>query len=385
MDLLNHPTAASGLYTDGNPGTGLAATVLHAEAMNALLLETYNAIDAAGIEHDREDLTQLTQAIRTLGVGIGGLKNAVINADFDVWQRGESFASVGVAEKYTADRWAIVGDGAAGAGLALITRQGFAVGEPLVPGARSFLRYQQTVASTAGGGRIRHKIEGLERFADTTVSVSLYLKTGSTLAASVRLVYVFGQGSTSQAASESVAITSTWQQFTFSVDMPSVVGQTMSHTTAHLMLEIVLPQGSPTVDVARVQVERSQLPSGFEFRPAGLELDLCRRYFEKSYEPTTAPGTVTRKGISIGIGQATEVNPLSTRFAVAKRALPTIRWYDPEELDAVNTIFQPNLAVQHEVTQTMEIAHTATGWPVIGTTIPSLTRFWAHWTADAEL
>lgn len=385
MDLLTHPTAASGLYTDGNPGTGLAATVLTAEGLNSVLLEVYNAIDEAGLTHDGGDLTQLSQAIRTLGVGTGGLKNAVINADFAVWQRGTTFAGLTLTEAYTADRWAIAADGSGGAGIALVTRQGFTVGQGDVPGAEYFLRYQQTTASTAGGGRIRHKMEGLQTFAGRQVSVSLYLKASSALSATVRLVNVFGQGSTAQVASQAASLTTSWQLITFTATLPSVSGQSINAATAHLLLEIVLPQGTPLVDVARVQVERAALPSGFEFRPAGFELDLCRRYYEKSYEPETAPGTLTRKGISVGLDQGSEITLLSTRFRVAKRATPTMTWWNPIVLNATNAVLQANVSVAHTVMQTSETSRETTGWPVIGQSMPEVTRFFAHWAADAEI
>lgn len=388
MDLLTHASAVDGLWADANPGTGFEGTVLHADAQNALLQEIYNAIDAAGITHDADDLTQLTQAIRTLGVGNGGLRNAVINADFDVWQRGESFASIGVAEVYTADRWAAVGDGTGGAGLALVTRQGFTLSESeaSAPGATSFLRYQQTSASDEGGGRIRHKIEGIHRFAATPVTVSLALRAGSgTPDVNVRLVNVFGQGSTQQTANELVSLTTSWQQVTFTVTMPTLVGQSINAATAHLLLELVLPEGSPTVDVARVQVERASLPGGFEFRPAGLELALCQRYYEKTYELATAPGTATLLGVSVSNEQGTALHSLSTRFRVPKRAVPTMRWWNPAASNALNLVLQQNVGVAHTVTQTVETSRSSTGWPVIATTIPTLTRFFAHWSADAEL
>lgn len=385
MDLLTHPTAVGGLYTDGDPGIGQPATVLHAAGLNPVLLEIYNAINEAGLTPDAEDLTQLTQAIRTLGVGIGGLKNAALNADFAVWQRGTNFPGIATIETYTADRWAVVADGSGGAGVALVTRQGFAVGQADVPGADNFLRYQQTTASTAGGGRIRQKIEGIQRFGATRVSVSLYLRAASTLTTTVRLVNVFGQGSTAQAASEAVNVTTSWQHVTFTADMPSLAGQSLNAATAHLMLEIALPQGSPQIDVARVQVERSNLPSGFEFRPAGLELMLCRRYFEKSYEPDTPPGTATLQGVQVSLEQGSVLHQLSARFAVPKRAAPTVRWYDPAQTAGLNLVLQQNVGVAHAVTQTAQQSRSSTGWPSIGPTIPTLTRFFAHWTADAEL
>lgn len=48
-----------------------------------------------------------------------------------------------------------------------------------------------------------------------------------------------------------------------------------------------------------MQLERGYIATPFEFRPYGVELQLCQRYFEKSYRDTEALGTYT--GINSGI------------------------------------------------------------------------------------
>lgn len=77
MFQIDNDTAASslpastsegvaGYFTDGNPATGLAATVLPAEFMNMLMMEFINVITEAGLEPSKSDYTQLSQAIPIL-------------------------------------------------------------------------------------------------------------------------------------------------------------------------------------------------------------------------------------------------------------------------------------------------------------------------------
>lgn len=57
---------APGFFTDGNPATGVAATVLPAEFMNTLMLEMLNVVKAAGITPSKTAFNQLATAIKGL-------------------------------------------------------------------------------------------------------------------------------------------------------------------------------------------------------------------------------------------------------------------------------------------------------------------------------
>ena len=57
------PAGPPGYFTDGNPATGVAATILPAEFMNMLMLENINVLTAAGIEPDKNKYNQLSLAI----------------------------------------------------------------------------------------------------------------------------------------------------------------------------------------------------------------------------------------------------------------------------------------------------------------------------------
>ena len=62
-----------------------------------------------------------------------------------------------------------------------------------------------------------------------------------------------------------------------------------------------------------VQVEKGTIMTGVEERPFGVELQLCQRYYTKSYNISTIPGTAAQEGaISIYIGAATTSGLKST-------------------------------------------------------------------------
>lgn len=56
----------AGYFTDGNPATGVTATVLPAEFMNMVMMELANLVTAAGLELSKSDFTQVTQAVKEL-------------------------------------------------------------------------------------------------------------------------------------------------------------------------------------------------------------------------------------------------------------------------------------------------------------------------------
>ena len=74
---LPAPAAAGtpGYFTDGNPVSGQAPTILTADYMNSLMLELLNVVKAAGITPGKTVYDQLLSAIRRIG------QNTVVLAD----------------------------------------------------------------------------------------------------------------------------------------------------------------------------------------------------------------------------------------------------------------------------------------------------------------
>ena len=59
-----------------------------------------------------------------------------------------------------------------------------------------------------------------------------------------------------------------------------------------------------TFQITGVQLEKGTQATSFDFRSIGTELALCQRYYEKSYNVGTAPGTVTTQGSRYSSGSS---------------------------------------------------------------------------------
>jgi hypothetical protein len=84
--------------------------------------------------------------------------------------------------------------------------------------------------------------------------------------------------------------------------------------------------------VTGVQLETGSVATPFERRPYGTELMLCQRYYEKSYEQATVPGTATGFGAQHFPPNTNTTSSLyvaeTIKFAVVKRTAATIRCWD---------------------------------------------------------
>lgn len=61
------PAGSSGFFTDGNPATGVAATIVPAEWLNAVMMELVNIVTAGGLTPTKNAFNQVLTAIRALG------------------------------------------------------------------------------------------------------------------------------------------------------------------------------------------------------------------------------------------------------------------------------------------------------------------------------
>lgn len=382
MERISHPTSISGRFTDGDPGTSTPATTIIADTLNQWQDELINTLEAAGLTPSAGDVTQLEQAISRLATKGGGLKNQIVNGDFRVWQRGSTFAGIGAAPTYTADRWEISADGTGGSGVATVTKQGFAVGQTDVPGATSFLRYSQTTGSDSGGGKIATKLEVLQQAANGDVTVTCHIKATAAITVTASVVQDLGQ-SEQIAGSSALSVTASWQQFTFTVSCPTLAGQSLG-TNPNLRLEFAIPTGTPQVDIARVQLELASVASSFEVRPLALEVALCQRYYEKSYPIDVAPGTVTFQGMATGLNSSDVMHTLSREFRVPKRVAPSVTWHSPTSATTPR-ILQESGSVERVVTDVLDVSTISTGRPRIDAGFPDIRSVFAHWTAEAEL
>jgi len=92
----------------------------------------------------------------------------------------------------------------------------------------------------------------------------------------------------------------------------------------------VVGTNGATFYITGVQLEKGSTATSFDYRPYGTELQLCQRYYQKSYAIETVPASVTKLNIvggAIGLyGVWAGLNSIS--FAVQMRAAPTFAYYD---------------------------------------------------------
>lgn len=214
------------------------------------------------------------------------LDNAIINGNFDIWQRGTSFTGVSPALTYSADRWSSARNGTGA--TVNVSRVDFALGQTDVPNNPShYINYEVT---TAGSGETYHflgqRIESVKTFAGETVTVSFYAKASSAVSLSVGLTQHFGTGGSPSVQVvtmiDSYNLTTSFQKFTATVTVPSISGKTLgTDGNDRLLLFFDMPRDTTfDLDIAQVKLEAGSVATPFRPRPIGEELALCQRYYQ---------------------------------------------------------------------------------------------------------
>ena len=260
------------------------------------------------------------------GGPLAGLRNAIINGNFDIWQRGTSFTG----SVYGADRWI---HGRFGT-THTATQQPFTVGQTAVPNEPTY--FCRTVVSTVAGASnfstLVQKIEDVRTFAGQQITVSFWAKADATKSISVELNQYFGTGGSPSAevnaiGTTKVSIGTTFQKVTVTATVPSISGKTIgTNNDNSFYLQIwfdagstynartdTLGQQSGTFEIAQVQIERGPVATPFERRPIGTELALCQRYFLSA----TTGATLNVLGTTANVSYM-------GNFPVTMRANPTI-------------------------------------------------------------
>lgn len=236
------------------------------------------------------------------GGPLSGFRNAIINGNFDFWQRGTSFSG----QEYGADRWYNNRNGSS----STMSRQAFTVGQTDVPGEPTYF-CRQVVTSVAGAAnyvQLFQLIEDVRTFAGQQLTLSFWAKADASKSIAIELSQKFGTGG-SPSGDVGFGITKTtigtsWQKVTVTATAPSISDKTIgSNSNSSLGVTIWLDAGSDynsrtsslgqqsgTFDIAQVQVERGPISTPFERRPIGAELELCRRYYQIQNVSTNSYG-----------------------------------------------------------------------------------------------
>ena len=301
-------------------------------------------------------------------------QNGVINGSFDYWQRGTSFAAI-VNGAYSADRW---GYGKTGAMIHTISRS------TDVP-TDAFGQYSMLIdcttadASIAAGdySKVSQKIEGnfFRRFKDKKIVMKFWVKATKTGISCVS--FRNNAGNRSLVKEYTINASNTWEQKTIRFTHDSS-GTWLYNNGNGMWLEFILTAGSTYQSVSDTWqnglffatsnqvnhcdnvandfqladvhfcIDNEDQTKNPEFQLAGRdlfeELQLCQRYYEKSYAVDEYPGDntlnanafaqATASGTASTSGDAGVIIPI--QFKVTKRVSPTVTPYSVT--GAINTM-----------------------------------------------
>jgi len=187
-------------------------------------------------------------------------RNKLINGDMRIWQRSEDNENTTNAWGfYTADRW--------------FTNKGRVrlVSETLDGVSISAMEISPSSGTYNGGRGVLQKIEDKSVCEKQTV-FSAYVKASTN--STVEFGRIHDKGSSSSTPGININVTTTFQRF-------YVINPIVS-TTDHLQHYIISGlEDGVTYTIANAQLEEGTVPTPFELRPYGIELALCKRYFQE--------------------------------------------------------------------------------------------------------
>ena len=272
-------------------------------------------------------------------------KNRLINGGFSVWQRGTSFAQAAQGI-YTADRCKLVSIGTTTG----VSQQSFTLGQTTVPGEPAY--YLRAVVSSVLGASnlavVQQNIEDVRTCAGRSMVLSFWAKADGNKNIAVEVSQLFGGGGSPSAqvtniGTTTIALTTSWAKYTIPINVPSIAGKTLGtsggdYTQITFWLDAgssyngrtnSLGQQSGTFDIAQAQFEQGSVATGFELRPQQIELSMCMRYYEKSFDVGT-PVAADVNSLSHS-GYAFSANNVrhTQLFKVTKRGSPTMAFYRP--------------------------------------------------------
>ena len=316
-------------------------------------------------------------------------RNKIINGKFDIWQRGTSVV-VSSTIPYSADRWESYRDAYA-AGLTISRQTGTGI-------AQYCARIQRDSGNTStAGGNFYQPIESINSYplAGSNVVLSFWARAGANLSGSVTASIRTGTGTDGNfrngnlmttAGSSVLSLTTNWQKFIIT----GTIAANATQVGVGFYIAFSGTAGAADyLEVTQMQLELGQTPTAFETEHIGDTLRKCQRYYEKTYNISTPPGSNTGLG-SIFIGGCSDqysnaLNPIA--FKVSKRTTPAMTFYTPSGtvgswIYARSGVAETNTTMNWTTDWRGEgggLAFCAVG----AAYVTCVTR--GHWVADAEL
>ena len=145
----------------------------------------------------------------------------------------------------------------------------------------------------------------------------------------------------------------------------------------------VIGTNGATFYITGVQLEKGSTATSFDYRPYGTELQLCQRYYQKSYNTDVAPTTSTPVGCLGAPAYGAGSLGLSFQFCTTMRATPTITVYS--QTGSSGVVSQPggtNVGSGFSVDQPSMRGSLAI---LSGSGMTTNSFYYCHYVANAEL
>lgn len=422
---------ANGTIKGNASGSAAAPSDLTASQVRGAVLEDTTEIDAIadGDKFIIEDVSASTGAktkhvlwstIKTFLRAIfmpydAASTNLLIDGGFQIWLAGTSFTNPADAS-YTATMWKVAYTADGG------TLPTSLVHERILDPSNTTNNIYRITPNGAGSGfgvnasyRLRQQIEqGTRKYAGAGKTVTVSFRARSSIAGKkigVMMYQSYGTGGSPTAIEiingANFAMTADFQTFTHTFTLNTLSGKTFGTALDDSLYIDLLSMwaattaaqvgastaetfgGSGIIDIQDVQVNTGSVALPYVTRSFDDELRLCQRYYEKSYNVGTAPGSVNALGFHITTTVATTIGAglrwilgSYPRFKVRKRIAPTITLYTVEGVAGSWFIATSDRASGADiVSENGFVVVNNTG----GSSTTSVGEAYGHWVADARM
>ena len=356
----------------------------------------------------------LLETVERLGSYANGMGwNAIMNGNFDVWQRGTSFTSPANAS-YTADRWCM-SLGADGGTLPTVThtKQKISVVGGSVPNSFYCYRIAPNGAGTSLGNNAAYGIfqwieNGVRYLCGTgkKITISFYAKASvNGRKIGVRPVQYYGTGGSPSSqdiiTGQVATLTTDWARYSLVFDTVDISTKTFGNNNDDALrpfFEIywgstrnsnyggiaTTALSNETIDITQVQVCAGSEALPFFPKTFAEEYQDCLRYFQKSFPYTTTPANaLATTGAAYKVTDRTGAyQQLFCPFSIPMRIAPTIATYTPL-ITTVNRIVDINTTTNNYACYSLMSGEK--GFSIeTSSSIPVQVAIACHWTASAD-
>jgi hypothetical protein len=282
-------------------------------------------------------------------------RNRIINGDMRISQRNGTSSATPASNEYNLDRW----QANVGGGQYTVQQNAGSVTPPA--GFTNYFGVTSTGVNAASNFAIRQSIEGYN-IADlawgtaSAKSVTLSFWVRSSLTGTFSGSIKNGAFDRSYVYTYTISAANTWQQVIVTVagdttgtwtadnsigmivwfSMGTASGQGTATTNAWIAGDYraatsttnIMGTSGATFYITGVQLEAGSQVTAFERRPYGMELQLCQRYYQKSFNQSTAPANGSNDS-AFQWSSGGAYNAVTIQLKTTMRAAPTNTFYNP--------------------------------------------------------